>query len=372
MRILTAEVIPVRIPKKTAFKVAYATRTACLGLLLRLKTDDGHTGWGESLPVKEVTGEERDKVYPALSQWVATNLPGRDPFDHEDLRLLLERDLASMPSARCAVDTALWDLRGQATGKSLRQLLGQARPYHWASFSIGIKGLEETVQEASGLLQRGFSHIKVKIGLDLEGDVARVKAMRQRLGTDWHLYLDANQGYNAAQALLLTTQLAGQQVEFIEQPVPAADLDSLAQVTHGSPIPICADEAVKDSRGFVHILERHAAHMINVKLQKCGGPSEAALLVRMAEAAGMKAMIGCMIESRVGITAGLSVALGLANVHYIDLDGALDLADDEVVAETGAQYAEGRQFLAEGPGLGLTVDPVALERNLDRELLQKS
>ncbi|MBE3575859.1 MAG: dipeptide epimerase [Firmicutes bacterium] len=368
MRIRSAEVFPVRIPKRTAFRVAYATRTACLSLVLRLATDDGHAGWGEAVPVKEVTGEDRAEVYRALSQWVALNLPGRDPFDREGLRQALERDLAGMPSARCAVDTALWDLRGQALGRSLRQLMGQARPSHWASASIGIKGLEETVQEAASLLERGFRHIKVKIGLDLDEDVARVKALRQRLGTDWPLYLDANQGYTPAQAMELTTRLAGEQVEFIEQPVPAADLDGLAQVTRHSPIPICADEAVKDPASLIPILERRAAHMINVKLQKCGGPSAAALLVRMAEAAGMRAMIGCMIESRVGITAGLSVALGLANVHYIDLDGAFDLADDLGAPGTGAQYADGRQFLAEGPGLGLTVDPQAVQRNLDPDL----
>ena len=367
MRIVSAEVIPLRIPKKTAFKVAYATRTAAVSLLLRLETDDGHVGWGESLPVKEVTGEERDKVFAALSRWAAEDLPGQDPFDQEALRLKL-RELHDMPSAQCAVDTALWDIRGQAMGKSLRQLLGAAREKHRASFSIGIKGLEETVQEASGLLKQGFRDIKVKIGLDLDSDVARVQALRERLGTDWKLYLDANQGYSAREALELVRRLAGLGVEFIEQPVKASDLDSLSMVTRESPIPICADEAVKDAASLVPIIQRQAAHMVNVKLQKCGGPSEAALLVRMAEAAGMKAMVGCMIESRVGITAGLSVALGLDNVRYIDLDGALDLADDVVAADTGAQYAHGHQFLAEGPGLGIRVDPDAIRRNLDVQL----
>ncbi len=369
MRIVAAEVIPVLIPKKTAFKVAYATRTAAVSIFLRLVTDKGYVGWGESLPNREVTGEERDEVYRKLSEWAARNLPGEDPFDAERLRLKMELDLASMPSARCAVDTALWDLRGRALGKSLRQLLGNAQSRIDASSSIGIKGLDETVKEARGLMDQGFRHIKVKIGLDLESDVARVKAMRDQLGGDWHLYLDANQGYTARQAIEMVTRLADQKVDLVEQPVPAADLDSLTSVTRESPIPICADEAVKDSRSLIPILERRAAHMINVKLQKCGGPSEAALLVRMAESAGMKAMIGCMIESRVGITAGLSVALGLANVNYVDLDGAFDLADDMVTANTGAQYAEGYQFLAEGPGLGLTVDSCAIDRNLDRELM---
>lgn len=368
MRIVSAEVIPLRIPKKTPFKVAYATRTACLGMLLRLRTDDGKTGWGEAVPVREVTGEERSAVYRALAEWASRTLVGRDPFEKEDLRLLSEANFPTMPSARCAIDTALWDLRGQAVGRSMRGLLGGAHNAHWASASIGIKGLDETVDEASALLARGFHDIKVKIGLDLNGDVERVQALRERLGWDWRLYLDANQGYSPAEAARLTERLAGAGVEFIEQPVEAGDLAGLAVVSRNSPIPIAADEAVKDPASLVRILERRAAHMINIKLMKCGGPSAAEVLVRMAEAAGMKAMIGCMIESRVGITAGLSVALGLANVHYIDLDGYFDLADDIAAPEGGAQLEAGRQFLCEGPGLGLAVDEKKLTQYVDAEV----
>lgn len=370
MRITSVEVYPLRIPKKTPFQVAYATRTACLGMLLCLRTNDGRTGWGEAVPVREVTGEERAAVFRRLKEWAPRALVGRDPFDRENLRLLLEKDLPDMPSARCAVDTALWDLRGQALRRSVRELLGRAREAHWASASIGIKSREETAAEAEGLLARGFRDIKVKIGLNLDEDVERVLALRKRLGAGWRLYLDANQGYSPAEAIKLVERLAGAEagVELIEQPVAATDLEGLATVTRHSPIPIVADEAVKDPASLVRILERRAAHMINVKLMKCGGPSAAEVLVRMAEAAGMKAMVGCMIESRVGITAGLSVALGLANVHYIDLDGYFDLEDDIVAPKGGAQLEAGRQFLAEGPGLGLDVNEAKLNQYLDPEV----
>ncbi len=367
MQIARAEVFPIKIPKKTAFKVAYATRTACLGMLLKLSTDDGRTGWGEAVPVAEVTGEQRAEVFQTLIDWLPRGLIGTDPFDREEIRLRLEHDLANMPSARCAVDTALWDLRGQALGRSVRELLGRAREAHRASMSMGIKDLPETVEEARNLLSRDFRDIKVKIGLDLESDVARVKALRRELGSDWRLYLDANQGYTPIEAIKLVEALAGEKVEFIEQPVKAPDLSGLAEVTRHSPIPIAADEAVKGPASLARIIEHGAAHMINVKLMKCGGPSNAEVLIRMAEAAGMKAMIGCMIESRVGITAGLSVALALSNVHYIDLDGAFDLVDD-MIAAGGAQLADGRQFLAEGAGLGITVDEEKVKKYLDPDL----
>ncbi|MBE3577187.1 MAG: dipeptide epimerase [Limnochordales bacterium] len=370
MRIVSTAVYPIKIPKKAPFQVTYATRTACLAILVRLVTDDGHEGWGEAVPVAEVTGENRAEVFRKLTSWLPANLTGRDPFDQEDLRLLLERELKPLPSARCAVDSALWDLRGRALGLSVRELLGAARSYHQASASIGIKSTPETVAEAAGLLRRGFTDIKVKIGLDPAADIQRIKALRQELGCGWRLYLDANQGYTPEEAIRLTQALADADVsvEFLEQPVAAANLEGLAEVTRHSPILIAADEAVKDPADLLEIVRRQAAHMVNIKLMKCGGPTQAAFLVRMAEAAGMKAMIGCMIESRVGITAGLSVALGLANVDYIDLDGYFDLADDIVTPSTGAQLEAGRQYLAPGAGLGLKVDEEKLKQYLDSEL----
>ncbi|HHV53834.1 MAG TPA: hypothetical protein GXX55_00025 [Firmicutes bacterium] len=411
--IVKAEAIPVRVPRRTAFQVAYATRTAWEGILLRLETDEGRVGWGEAVAVAEVTGERRAEVYRALREWAAARLVGRNPFEQEALRTLAEEELAAFPSARAAVDMALWDLRGQVLGRSVRELLGGARRSLPATMSIGIKGREETTAEVGELLARGFRSIKVKIGLDPDEDLGRVLELRRRFGHGWQLLLDANQGYTVDQAVALVEALdkAGAGVELIEQPVKAEDLAGLAEVTRRSPIPIVADEAVKDAASLLEVIHLRSAHMVNIKLMKCGGPTNAALLVRLAEAAGMKAMIGCMIESRVGITAGLSVALGLGNVHYIDLDGYFDLADDIVRPDGGAQptsagirsesdpQAKGpspglhpdegrpdeggqppisvipagvtepvRQYLAEGPGLGLSVDEAKLARYIDRSL----
>ncbi len=364
IRIVSASVHPVRLPKRTAFQVAYATRTACRSALLRLVTDDGRIGWGEAVPVAEVTGEPRAEAYDRLARFARERLPGADPFAREELRALLREDLGAWPSARCAVDTALWDLRGQALGLSLRRLLGGARTTFRASCSLGIKDTAATLTEVRGLLAAGFRDVKLKVGLDREADEARVKALRAELGRDFRLYLDANQGYTPAEAISLLQALAGEGVELVEQPVAAHDLDGLAEVTRESPIPVVADEAVKGPESLVRLLERRAAHLINVKLQKCGGPSEAETLIRLAEEAGLGAMVGCMIESRVGITAGLSVALALNNVRYIDLDGAFDLADD-LVAQGGAQYKDGAQFLTAGPGLGLRMDEEKLARYRD-------
>lgn len=366
MRLVQAEVIPIKIPKRTAFTVAYATRTAALGLLIRLVADDGRAGWGEAVPVREITGEERPKVYGELLRGLPGFI-GMDPLDREALRVKLERTFPHAPSARCGIDTALWDLRGQVLGQPVAKLLGGASSSRQASMSMGIKDLAETVTEARSLLAQGFGDIKVKIGLDLAKDIERVRALRAEFGAEFRLYLDANQGYTVEEAVKLVNALADEGIEFVEQPVKADDLEGLAKVTAVSPILIVADEAVKDPASLVKVLTRGAAHMVNIKLMKAGGPTPAELMVRMAEAFGLKAMIGCMLETRLGITAGLSVALALENVHYIDLDGYFDLVDD-IVCAGGAQFCNGLQFLAEGPGLGLTVDAGKVARYRDGEV----
>jgi L-alanine-DL-glutamate epimerase-like enolase superfamily enzyme len=152
----------------------------------------------------------------------------------------------------------------------------------------------------------------------------------------------------------------------MEQPVPAADLDGLFEVARRSPVPVAADEAVTDPRSLARVLAPGAVRAVNVKLQKCGGPDDAALMIRMAEAAGVPVLVGCMIETRVSISAGLAVALGLANVRWIDLDGAFGLEADPVVAG-GARMTGGAQHLGPEPGLGVEVDEAVLERYRDAE-----
>jgi L-alanine-DL-glutamate epimerase-like enolase superfamily enzyme len=170
MKIVKADVYPLRIPKRTAFRVAYATRTACLSAYLHLETDDGRAGWGEAVPVQEVTGESRPEVYAALAGFARSELVGRDVREREALRLCLREHLAPYPSARCAVDTALWDLRGQLLGCPVAELLGNARRSIRASVSLGIKETGATVAEARAHLEAGFTDLKFKIGLDWAAD----------------------------------------------------------------------------------------------------------------------------------------------------------------------------------------------------------
>jgi len=361
MKITAAEIFPVRVPKRTPFALAYATRTAARSVLLRLASDDGHAGWGEAVPVREVTGERYPDVVEALRRVAAERLPGADPFDREALRLMLRRELASLPSARNAVHAALLDLLGRALGRPARVLLGAARDRLPARASIGLGDLPATLAAARRHLESGIGILKLKVAGDPAAEAVRVRDVRRELGPAVRLSLDANQAFDRAQALAFVRGLDGVDAEFLEQPVPADDLGGLAEVARLGVVPVMADEAVKGPETLLPLLALRAVPLVNVKLQKCGGPSEAEVMIRMAEAAGVGVMIGCMIETRIGISAGLAVALGLANVKHIDLDGAFDLEDD-IVASGGARLEGGEQLATDAPGLGLDVAAPKLAR----------
>ncbi|MEK7474211.1 MAG: dipeptide epimerase [Candidatus Coatesbacteria bacterium] len=366
MRIIRATVFPVAIPMRAPLVLAYATRTACRACLLRLEADDGTLGWGEAVPVREVTGERLGDVREALGRVATERLVCADPMDAEVLRLVLQRDLASLPSARCAASTALADLRARALGLPLARLLGGAREAAPACLTLGLADEATTIASARSAVAAGFPVVKLKVGVDPAADAARVIAVRKALGSGTRLLADANQGYTLAGALDFADRLRSAGVELLEQPVAAVNLEGLFEVARRSPVPVAADEAVTGPASLARVLAGNVVKAVNVKLQKCGGPDEAALMVRMAEAAGVPVMVGCMIETRVSISAGLAVALGLANVRWIDLDGAFGLEADPVVAG-GARMTAGAQHLGPEPGLGVEVDEAVLERYRDAE-----
>lgn len=369
MTIIRATIFPVRIPMRTPLVLTYATRTACRSLLLKLEADDGTTGWGEAVPLREVTGERRSDVREALERVAAERLVGADPGCRDPLRIALRHDLASLPSARCAALTALADLRARALGVPLSRLLGGSRDRLPACLTIGIAEEGATVTRAREAVHAGFPVLKLKVGRDAGNDAARVRAVRTAVGDRIRILIDANQGYEVSAAVGFADAVRECNPELIEQPVAAADLAGLAEVTRRSPVPIAADEAVTDPASLARILATGAARAVNIKLLKCGGPDEAEMMVRMAEAAGVPAMIGCGIETRVGISAGLAVALGSANVRWIDLDGAFGLEADPVFSG-GARLENGFQSMDPGPGLGLEVDEEVLARYRDGDLAE--
>jgi len=298
-------------------------------------------GLGEAAPNVRYR-EDQASVMEALSAFEP--LLGDDPERFGEAIDRIEAALPGRHAAKAAVDIALHDLHGRLTGTPLWRLLG-ADPAQAprTSFSIGldtIPVMQAKVREAAA-----FPILKIKVGGP--NDRATLEAIRRV--TDKPLYVDANEGWtDRNQAIEMIRWMEGIGVVLIEQPLPAADLDGAKAVRDAVSMPIFADEAVLTADDIPPLAAAYDG--INIKLQKAGGLRMARRMVHVARSLKMQVMIGCMIETSIGITAAAHLA---PLVDHADLDGNLLVADDPF---RGVMVRDGRLVLPEGPGLG--VEPV--------------
>ena len=297
-----------------------------------------------------VTGESVGKTQEALSGVVAETLKGSDPLRSAMLLERLKRTLQSQPSVLAAVDMALYDILGKMGNIPVWKLLGGFRDRIRTSITIGILPLRETVSSARELVAQGFKSLKLKGGLDVDLDIERVMKVREAVGKDIELRFDANQGFSVEQSLAFVEGTRKAPLELLEQPTPKGQPLMLGRVTSGVSIPVMADESLITLRDAFRIARKGLADMVNVKLMKVGGISEAMQINAVARSARLEVMVGCMDEASLAIAAGLHFALARPNVLYADLDGHLALSNDPT---SGAVILRnGVLFPTAHPGLG--------------------
>lgn len=351
MRIRRVDVWTVAMPLAEPYTIAYETVDRAENVFVRLVTGGREVGLGCAAPDAMVTGEQPEATRAALEGPVRDRLVGRDPRRVAPLLEALAAPLAAQPSARAAVDMALHDLLGKVAGLPVWMLLGGFRSRMRTSLTIGILPAAATVERAREAVDRGFRALKLKGGHDADEDVARVHAVRAAVGAGVELRFDANQGYDAEQALRVIDAARTAKLELVEQPTPRGRADLAGRVTRESHLPIMADEELLDLRDTFRIARRELADMVNIKLMKVGGLDAALQVNAVARAARLEAMVGCMDESALAIAAGLHFALARPNVRYADLDGHLDLLGDPAAA--AVTLRDGTLYPAPGPGLGL-------------------
>lgn len=278
---------------------------------------------------------------------------GRDARALAEINEINQQNAPQAPAARAAIDMALYDLLGQRAGLPLYQLLGFARPQILTSMTLGIASIEESVRHAQEFVKAGFRALKIKTGLDWQEDVERVKAIRAAVGSAIALRVDANQGYPLQQALNFIRDVESCRIEFLEQPVRAKDLNDLKLIRASSKIPIMADESALSPEDVFTLAAHGFVDMVNVKLMKTGGISDATRATAVAAARKLPVMLGCNDESRISIAAAVHLACALPGVQYADLDGAFDLVDD--IASGGFTVQDGFLIPGEMPGLGVKV-----------------
>ncbi|MCB1183791.1 dipeptide epimerase [bacterium] len=352
MRIRAVEAWPVAMTLAEPYTIAYETVDRADNVFLRL--DAGPVGGcGCAAPDLPVTGETAAETLAVLSGPVADALRGADPLRPAAALARVGDLLADRPSARAAVDMALWDLVGRQAGLPLWRLWGGYRTRIRTSVTIGILPVDETVTRARDFLAQGFRCLKIKGGLDPDGDAERVHRVREAVGPGVALRFDANQGYDVAQSLAFVAAVRGAKLELIEQPTPHGEPGLLGEVTAAVHLPIMADESLRTLRDAFRLARRDLADMANIKLMKVGGPTTARHIDAVARAAGLEVMVGCLDEAALGIAAGLHFALSSSNVHFADLDGHLDLRDDPTAG--AVILRDGWLLPTDAPGLGFVI-----------------
>ena len=361
MKITSVEAIPLAIPYRRPFAFASGKVTVADHVVVRLTTDDGLVGVGEAPPRPYTYGETPASIVATVRDLFAPALVGADPFARERIRADLNRTVGNN-AAKGAVDTALWDLVGQACGQPVHVLLGHAADDVRVAHMIGLGTPKEMVADAVEMRDgHGVDAFKVKTGRELSVDMAAVRALRAELGDAVELYADANRGWDADTAIVASRRLADLGVTMLEEPNPADDVLGRRRIVRASPIPVVGDESTISLGGVARSLLDGDAEAISVKVARTGF-TESAKIVGLCEGLGVTSMIGNQIDGMINSVASVALGCGLAALarHPVEVTNYLLMADD-VLAEPPV-ITGGRIAARQAPGLGATIDSEKLAR----------
>ena len=348
MKITSVRLGRISVPLRTPFKTALRSVSSVEDVIVEIHTDCGKIGYGEAPPTGPITGDTTGAIIGAIQDHIAKTIIGRE----------VQKCIVGNTSAKAAVDMALWDLYGQLHSIPVYQLLGGGRKNIVTDITISVNDPDVMVKDALIAVDRGYDCLKMKVGINPSLDVARLKAVREAVGKDIVIRIDANQAWKPKEAvkILNAMQEQGLDIELVEQPVHAHDLEGLKYVTDRSYVPVLADESLYSPQDAATILRMGAADLLNIKLMKSGGIYNALKIATMAEVYGVECMIGCMLEAKIAVNAAVHLACARNVITKIDLDGPVLCSVDPICG--GAVFNEKDITVSNGPGLGITgIDP---------------
>jgi len=356
MRIIEIRIYPFVIPLSEPFVISLGTITHARNLLIEIRTDLGFTGFGECSPYPFINGEVLEGQLP-IAEKLGLLWLGKNPMEIENRMLELDRALAGNLALKSAFDMALYDVNSRIADLPLFAFLGGANDkVVYTDRTVSVGPAEKMAKEASKYLDGGFHSIKVKLGGTYELDLKRIEAIRNAIGYDIPLRIDANQAWTVSQAVRTLRSIERFNIEHCEEPIQAGDLNGLSYVRSNSPIPIMADESLFDHRDAVQLVQNEACDYFNIKLSKSGGIFKALKIVSIAEGAGIPCQVGCFSESRLGITALMHFVLAKKAIVHYDMDSPLMLQSDPVIGGVEITSNGRVSLISLEKGIGATVD----------------
>lgn len=353
MKITEVRLGKISVPLRVPFKTALRSVNSVEDVIVEIHTDTGHTGYGEAPPTGAITGDTTGAIIGAIQDHIAKSIMGMDIEYFEDVLQTVQKCIVKNSSAKAAVDMALWDLYGQLNKVPVYKMLGGARKGIVTDITISVNDPEVMVKDALDAIARGYDCLKMKVGVSPELDIARLAAVREAVGDDICIRIDANTAWEPKEAVRILNgmQERGLKIELVEQPVKAHDLEGLKYVTDHSYVPVLADESVFSPEDAVKIMQMRAADLINIKLMKCGGLTNAAKIASAAEIYGVECMLGCMLEAKISVNAAVELACAKKIITKIDLDGPVLCSEDPILG--GAVFQEKNITVSDEPGLGI-------------------
>jgi L-alanine-DL-glutamate epimerase and related enzymes of enolase superfamily len=333
------------------YTIARSTISAVEIVFLEVHLAGGLVGIGSSSTDQDVVGESADDTLANLETRAAELLVGKDIRTFQGLIGEVRGLFPLHPGTQAAIDLALHDAFCQWIGIPVADFYGRQHHRLPTSVTIGIKGVDETLQEAQEYRQLGFRVLKVKTGLDVAEDVERLVKLRERFGNHFAIRVDANTGYDLERLKAFMKVTDGLDVELVEQPLPPGNEEAIGTLPGEIRSRLAADESLKDASSALRLCHGMPYGIFNIKLMKCGGIMGALEIATIARQAGISLFWGCNDESAASISAALHAAFACPHTRYIDLDGSLDLAEDFV--DGGFILEDGCMRLPEAAGLGI-------------------
>ncbi|HTM11252.1 MAG TPA: enolase C-terminal domain-like protein [Verrucomicrobiae bacterium] len=378
MKITAVETIPIRLPTRRVHQWSSLTTPIGVYVIVKISTDDGIAGYGESPALKDwggdymkYYGETPETTVHIVNDILAPAIAGHDPCAIGLLHGIMDKAVKGYPYAKAAVDMALYDLAGKALGVPAYRLLGGCyRRRIPVAHSIGLMEIDKAVEEALQVKSEGIKTVKLKGGQQPRRDVELVRRIREAIGPDVEITVDANQGYDSPKTAIATIRaMADHRIQFMEQPVEG--IDAMAEVAASVDTPIMADESAWTPQDVRELAQKKAADIISLYTTKPGGLYKAKIVAAVAEAAGLRCNVNGSVETGVGNAANLHLAAstavaslacvvpvstpagkakGIAGIYY----------SDDLIVEP-FEYEDGHVLVSDKPGLGIEVDQSKLK-----------